>query len=257
MNKNIILRLSNEVGNQMFMYAAAYSISKRLNRNLYIDNETAFQLKKNISTYGLDEFENNYKIAPEKFKFLNFSGYIKRKFLIKLDNIKSIKKFYIEHKNKDKITYFDDKFLHDSFADNLFLEGHFESEKYFEKYKDEIINQFKFKFKNFYSKNKFFELLTKSNSVSICVRQNRFSEKLRKINSNDINMSEDYSLEQISYIHKSIELIKKKVKDPKFFIWSNNFNNLEKYFPESKFTHIKNSETLIEGRRPLLDLFYH
>ena len=255
MNKNIILRLSNEIGNQMFMYAAAYSISKSLNRDLYIDNETAFQLKKNISTYGLDEFKIDHKIAPQKLKFLNFSGYLKRKFLLKLDNFKKQKKFYIEHKNKHKITYFDDKFLQKNFRDNLFLEGHFESEKYFKSYEKEIINQFKFKFESFYSKNKFFEMLTKSNSVSICIRQDRFSEKLRKINSNDIKKSKDYSLEQINYIRKSIKFIKSNVSNPKFFIWSNNFDDLEKYFPEKEFTHIKNNKTLGEGRRPLLDLF--
>ena len=46
MLKNIILRLSNEVGNQMFMYAAAYSIAKKMNRSLYLDDQTAFLLKK-------------------------------------------------------------------------------------------------------------------------------------------------------------------------------------------------------------------
>ena len=49
MQNKLIVRLSNEVGNQMFMYASAYSISKELNRSLYIDDETAFLLKKNIS----------------------------------------------------------------------------------------------------------------------------------------------------------------------------------------------------------------
>ena len=111
MNKKIILRLSNEIGNQMFMYAAAYSISRSIDRNLYIDNETAFQLKKNISTYGLDEFNIISNIAPDKLKFLRLSGYLKRKFLLKLDKLKKVKKFYIEPKNKEKITYFDNKFL--------------------------------------------------------------------------------------------------------------------------------------------------
>ena len=102
MNKKIILRLSNEIGNQMFMYAAAYSISRSIDRNLYIDNETAFQLKKNISTYGLDEFNIISNIAPDKLKFLRLSGYLKRKFLLKLDKLKKVKKFYIEPKNKGK-----------------------------------------------------------------------------------------------------------------------------------------------------------
>ena len=46
MSKKIILRLSNGIGNQMFMYASAYSISKRLNRELFLDDETAFLSKK-------------------------------------------------------------------------------------------------------------------------------------------------------------------------------------------------------------------
>ena len=48
MKKKIILRLSNEIGNQMFMYASAYSISRKMNRELFLDNETAFLSKKNI-----------------------------------------------------------------------------------------------------------------------------------------------------------------------------------------------------------------
>ena len=44
-NKKLILRLSNEIGNQMFMYASAFSIAKQINRDFFIDNETAFLLK--------------------------------------------------------------------------------------------------------------------------------------------------------------------------------------------------------------------
>ena len=69
MNKNIVLRLSNEIGNQMFMYAAAFSIAKKMNRNLFIDDETAFLLKKNISSYGLNHFKITAPIINNNFKF--------------------------------------------------------------------------------------------------------------------------------------------------------------------------------------------
>mgnify|MGYP001300267343 CR=1 FL=1 len=46
MNNKIIVRLSNEIGNQMFMYASSYGIAKKLSRTLYIDNESAFISKK-------------------------------------------------------------------------------------------------------------------------------------------------------------------------------------------------------------------
>ena len=91
MHKNIILRLSNEVGNQMFMYAAAYSIAKKMNRLLYLDNQTAFLLKKNISSYGLNHFNINTPIVSDKLKFKYTKGYLKRKFLIKTDFMRSKK----------------------------------------------------------------------------------------------------------------------------------------------------------------------
>ncbi|MBD1140715.1 alpha-1,2-fucosyltransferase [Pelagibacterales bacterium SAG-MED39] len=253
--ENLIFRLSNELGNQLFMYAAGYSFAKKMNRNLYIDNETAFKLKKNISHYGLDEFYINNTIAPDKFKFLNFHGYIKRKFFLKLDKIKKKKSFYIEHKNKEKISFFNEKFLKCEYGKNLYIEGHFESEKYFTDFKKEIVDQYEFRLKEIYSKNNYYNEIMNSNSVSICIRQNRFSEKLRKIDSTDINKSKNYSLEQIRYVKKAIKLISSKISDPKFFIWSNNLNGLDEFFPKKNFIHVKNDQLQEIGRKPLLDLF--
>jgi len=255
MKKNLILRLSNEIGNQMFMYASGYSFSKKLNRIFYIDNETAFKLKKNISSYGLDEFNINSKIAPTNLKFLNLKGYLKRKFLQKIDKFKNKKSFYIEYKNKEKITFFNNKFLDKNYDKNLYVEGHFESEKYFNDYHNEIINQFDFEFKDYYSKNNFYNEIVNSNSISICIRQNRFSEKLRKINAEDLKKSENYKIEQITYIKKAINFIKQKVSNPKFFVWSNYTENLDEFFSSKDFTIIKNYQKLEKGRRQMLDLF--
>ena len=56
MTKKIIIRLSNSIGNQMFMYSAAYAMAKKLNAQLFVDDETAFKNKENLYTYGLDTF---------------------------------------------------------------------------------------------------------------------------------------------------------------------------------------------------------
>ena len=100
MQDKLVIRLSNEIGNQMFMYASAYSISKELNRRLYIDDETAFLSKKNVSKFGLNLFNITSPIAPDVLKFKDSSGYIKRKFLIKTNFLRSKKKFYIEKKKQ-------------------------------------------------------------------------------------------------------------------------------------------------------------
>ena len=60
------------MGNQMFMYASAYSISKELNRSLYIDDETAFLSKKSVSKFGLNLFNISSPIASDALKFKKF-----------------------------------------------------------------------------------------------------------------------------------------------------------------------------------------
>ena len=255
MNKKIILRLSNEMGNQMFMYAAGYTFAKKMSRDFFIDNESAFLLKKNISSFGLNELNCDAQIIDNKYKFLNLNGYIKRKFKKKINYLRSKKDFFIEHKDKKKNTYFDDSFLTNNFADILYVEGHFESSKYFLDFKDEIIKQFSFVNANHYKKNQYYDLIKNSNSVSICVRQNRFSEKIRNINILDKKKSDIFTQEQIKYIQKSTLFIEKKIDNPKFFLWSNDYSDLEKYFPQNKYTFVKNSNNQIIGKRSSLDLF--
>ena len=39
MSKNLIIKISNGFGNQMFLYASAYAFSKKLDYNLLIDDD--------------------------------------------------------------------------------------------------------------------------------------------------------------------------------------------------------------------------
>ena len=228
MKKKIILRLSNEIGNQMFMYASAFSISKKMDRELFIDNETAFLLKKNISKFALDNFHISTQISDNKFKFKNLLGYIRRKFFIKSDFLRLKKKFFIEKKDKYKITYHDESFINKQYADVLFLEGHFESPKYFNKHKKDIINEFRFKNESEFRENSIFKEINEVNSVGICIRQNRFNEGRDKNTIENIENSMNYSNEQINYINKSVKFLKNKLSNAKFFLWSNDLSNLKK-----------------------------
>ena len=226
MSKKLILRLSNELGNQMFMYASAYSIAKELNRKLYIDDETAFLSKKNISKFGLNFFTLTSSIAPEEFKFKNISGYFKRKIIRNTDFLRINKKFFVEKKDKNKISKYSSHYKILRFSDNLFLEGHFESERYFKNYNEAIKNEFKFKNLDLLKDNKFYRDVSKDNSVSICLRQNRYSEGKGRDTQDNRKKSWDYTLEQINYINKSVEVIKSKIPNPTFFLWSNDLSDI-------------------------------
>ena len=228
MQNKLILRLSNEMGNQMFMYASAYSIAKDLNRDFFIDDETAFLLKKNVSKFGLNSFNISASIAPNTLKFKNLLGYIKRKAGIKTDYLRSRKMFYIEKKDTKKITKFSNDYKNQKFGINLFLEGHFESEKYFKDSTEEIKKEFNFKNQKSLKETPFYNKIKKKNSVSICLRQNRYIEGEGQNNSENKEKSWNFTLEQINYINKSANLIKSKISDPTFFLWSNDFTNIDK-----------------------------
>ena len=250
MSKNLILRLSNEMGNQMFMYASAYSISKELNRSLYIDDETAFLSKKNVSKFGLSLFNITSPIAPDTLKFKNLSGYVKRKLLIKTDSLRSKKKFYIEKKDKNKITKYSNDYKDLRFDNILFLEGHFESERYFKDCKDEIKREFRFTYLDTLKNNPYFNEINKQNSVSICLRQNRFTEGSGQNTSQNKKKSWNFTLEQINYINKSVDYIKSKVSNLTFFLWSNDFSNIDKNKFNFSYEEIKlnDNENILDKR---------
>ena len=257
MHKKIIARISNEIGNQLFMYASSYAIAKKKNRILYIDNETAFSTSKNISFYGLNNFNITSKIADRDYKFLGFIGYLKRKILKKIDFLKNKKAFYIEKKDKSKITRYSNEIYNLDFSDNLFLEGYFETEKYFNDIKDEILSEFSFKDTNKYLKSIFYPKLIQKNSVSICLRQNRFLEgKNKEKNSNNHFKSEKFNLEQITYINKAIDFLNSKLNSPNFFLWSNNTKNIDKSQFNAKIEIIDHENNFLRNiDRRALDLF--
>ena len=256
-NKIIIIRLSNELGNQMFMYASALGISKKLNRSLLVDNETAYLSKKNISQYGLNNFKITSEIAPNNYKFLGAKGYIKRKILKKIDIFKTNKNFFTEYKDNYKLTEYNSEIFTKSFSKTIYLEGYFETQKYFIDVKDEIINEFNFKDSEKYKKSPFYNQLNQENSVAICIRQNRFAEALgKKNNAENLTKSVNFSKEQITYINKSIKFFKSKINNPIFYLWSNDFSELDNsLFIEkvNKVIHSGNIDSNIDKR--CLDLF--
>ena len=104
MNKCLIVRIAEGLGNQLFMYANAYSLSKINNYELYVDNESAYFKKKDFREFQLNNFEISAKICSDKLKFNTYLKNFYRKYLIQLDKIKKNKTFLIEKRNINKYT---------------------------------------------------------------------------------------------------------------------------------------------------------
>jgi hypothetical protein len=251
MNKKkiIIVRIAEGLGNQLFMFANSYFLAKVKKCTLMIDDESGYFKNKNQlrkRKFLLNFFNINNKICSDKLKFKNYLSDLFRKLLKILDYFKYKKKFLIEYKNKYKNTYF--KSLTNYPLDNVsYIEGHVESEKYFCNIKKDLQEILTVKKDYIDYNNKYINLITKKNSVSLHIRRHKFSEenKEMKIKKN-IEKSNIFTKELISYNYSGIEYFRKKINKPTFFIWSNDFKGLEKYFNYSDCVFVKNNNVIMD-----------
>ena len=239
MTKKIIVRIAEGLGNQLFMYANSLSLSKKINYELFIDDESGYFQKKNIRSYQLDNFNINTPICDDKYKYNNHLKNLKRKILINVDKFRSKKSFLIEIKDKFKKTKYID-YNQQAFSDILHIEGHYESEKYFKDLKEILKKKITLKNPKIFEKNEYFELIKNNqNVVSICVRQNRFSERIsNRYDNKNKEKSDQFTKLTINYIKRAVSNIDLKMANARYLVWSNDFSNLREYLPSNKFTFV-------------------
>ena len=243
MKKKIITKISEGLGNQMFMYANSYALSKKFDLEFYIDPYSGY-FKKNVYQYMLNNFNISSKIAPSKWIFSNHYRNLIKKIKVNFDFFKKNKSFLFEIKKFDKSTSFI-PFNLNNINSEFYVDGNFETEKYFIEYKDELNNEFSLTSSNF-NDNQYLKLIQNNNVVSICVRQNRYSERINNKNLKESKSKSDvFVKETIDYIYRSIEYIKSRVDNPLFLLWSNDFRNLNEYFPNKDFIYVDNKENKI------------
>ena len=69
--KEVIVRLANGLGNQLFIYAAAYVFAKKNNIKLFVDNESGFYKR---YKYELHNFNITTPLAEKNQKFARLSN---------------------------------------------------------------------------------------------------------------------------------------------------------------------------------------
>ena len=116
--KEVIVRLGNGLGNQLFIYAAAYSFAKKYNAKLYVDDESGFYKR---YKYELHNFNIAAEVVEKKYKFIGHLGRIKRKILKKAKIISRKKVFLVEEMDHKKLTYFNQDQLNIDFDNILYF----------------------------------------------------------------------------------------------------------------------------------------
>ncbi|MFZ2072726.1 MAG: alpha-1,2-fucosyltransferase [Minisyncoccia bacterium] len=221
----IISRISGGLGNQMFQYA--------IGRALAIKNDTELAL--DISSYHTDY----HKSAPRSFildnfniraQILNLNASLMAKverYLIKIvDRYKPInkRKYIIEETFEFSPAVLDA-------GPNIFISGVWQSEKYFQTIESDIRKEFTLKEPLSHESLKFDSIINANKeSVSIHIRRGDYVSNTSTLKKHGVCPPEYYA--------EAIELIFKKLKTPKFFIFSDDIEYAQSIINTPETTYI-------------------
>ena len=212
MNK-IIVRIRGGLGNQLFGYAFGRQVAINLAAELILDGTTSFNKYDKIykRVFELDKFNTSYTFANNKFQLHPFEK-IQRNYLKAISYFKNFNdKIYINNFNFG----YDKRFDNITSIDVRYLDGMWQSEKYFIKIKHLLQNEI--------TLNKSLDQINDSiihdirchNSVAIHVRW--FDE---------IESDEYHNIDK-EYYKKSIKRIQDSIINPKFYIFSDDPNKVK------------------------------
>ena len=211
----MIVNLKGRLGNQMFQYAAAKSLALNNETELLID--TSFlEDRSEKDNFTFRDFELNvFKINDDVINRIQLEIFLKK--VKKFDKLKlnSINQRFFKNKfsfhkiiNENSFTQNIDVF--NLISNNTLLEGYWQSENYFISYQNIIRELFNF---NDCIVNKNLQLeVFQNNSVSVHIRRGDYANN-KVINS-------VHGLCTIQYYIQAFEIISSKVKNPTFYIFS-------------------------------------
>ncbi len=202
----IVAHITEGLGNQMFMYAAARALAIRNNERLILDHQNLDSRDKYNRQYLL----NHFNICGSEIKLLCYDyagGVYCRKIARRIG--REIPNVFVKMIIERKFEIYRDIVL--GKKRNVSLWGYWQSEQYFEDCKDQIKKDFELIDFDESEITDELELIKKygGRAVALCVR--RYQEVK--------NISKSRVLDASFYI-KAINVIKDKIKDPVFFCFS-------------------------------------
>lgn len=203
----IIVKLMGGLGNQMFQYALGRSLAVRNSGELKIDKADYKTYK--LHDYGLGVFKINENFSDnkecDKMKFEKY-GIIEQTVRKILGKKRRKTNSYIVEKG----FRFDPEIL--TLAGDKYLEGYWQSEKYFIAHKEDIRADFTLKHEMNEANAGVYKKIVDVNSISFHIRRGDY------VSDPKTNAYHGVDLKQ--YYADAIKHIKGKVKNPYFFIFS-------------------------------------
>lgn len=196
----IVSNIIGGLGNQMFQYSLGFSLAKKLNTSLFLDISSF----KNPNIYAKRQYELKiFEIDNLFIKSNNLINLVNSIFHLKVNP-------YLCKSVREVATKYNSSILKKS--GRLYLDGYWQSYKYFSDYEQDIANIYKFRAPLSTQTLKKAQEINKNNSISIHVRRGDYVA--------DTSTNKHHGTCSQSYYQRSIEYISKKVKNPTFYIFS-------------------------------------
>lgn len=212
----IFIEIQGGLGNQLFQYAISRSIQLKCNGKIIIVKKIIKNPKNTQRKYLLDSFFLNIHSVNiiSNFFFNIFNSFYCQKIIENKDF--KFQNFIFEKKN-------------------IFLKGYWQSYKYFDDIKNILYKEI-FEFIKFNNSDylKYFNMIKNCKSVAMHIRRGDY---ISNINANNF-----HGFLGFDYYRRSIELIKKKNSNLKFFIFSDDIQWCKNKFYGDEFIFIECSD---------------
>jgi hypothetical protein len=204
MEKTIIIRLLGGLGNQLFQYALARKIAYQSGAVLKLDISCFNEY--NLRRYGLKNFNIMEIFATKKEIDILKSGNIIFEWANRLKNSENKPDTYYP----EKVFNYDPEVL--NIKGSIYLDGYWQSELYFRDIEDIIKKEFTVKAEPDKVNRELSHRILQENSVSVHIRRGDY------ITNPDTNQY--HGVCPIEYYYLSIAKISKMVKNPVFYVFS-------------------------------------
>lgn len=196
----IVLRLKGGLGNQLFIYALGSSINKTIGKSVSFDLRTGFlnDVYRRIPRIK----ELNPEITESNLS-QNILFYFTKSYP-KLAKILFNSIIIIEKSSRE---FLEIPFSIYSKKKYIFIEGYFQSFYYFNQYQSQILSEIKFPSITISKTENITNIIKSINSVSIHVRRISYDNLL-----------------PLEYYNEAIRIITEKVKNPYFFVFSDDYD---------------------------------
>ncbi|MFA5393584.1 MAG: alpha-1,2-fucosyltransferase [Candidatus Ratteibacteria bacterium] len=244
----IIVRLKGGLGNQLFQYAVGRHLAEIHKSVLKIDISLFKTYKPH--PYSLRPF-NIREIIASSDEVLSLTaqkwGIVKRAARRLLRRPSKLSKTHIQEKQ----FHFDPEIL--NLPDGVYLDGYWQSEKYFAGISDIIRREFTIKIKPDAENERTMAFISNVNAVSLHVRRANYVS--------EASAAGRHGTCSIAYYQQAVEIIAQKVSSPHFFVFSDDISwakeNITLRYPTVFISHNSPANKDFEDLRLMAKCSHH